>query len=65
MNEIEVPEEVTVAALANLTSIPAARLIRTAFEDLGRMLTINEVLPFDDTRALLGRLGLVARRRRE
>ncbi len=61
MKEIEVPGKVTVAVLANLASVPPGRLIRTAFEELGRLLTIDEVLLFEEARALLAYFGFIAR----
>ena len=65
MKEITVPEYVEVLTLAILVDVPVARLIQTAFEDLGRLLTVHELLRFDEARALLARCGYVARRRRD
>ena len=64
MKDLEVPEAVSLAALADLTSVPAARLIRAGFEELGRLLTIGDVLPFEDTKALVACFGFTARLRR-
>ena len=64
MKDLEVPNPVSVAALANLTSVPAGRLIRAGFEGLGRLLTVGDVLPFEDAKALVACFGFVARPRR-
>ncbi len=65
MKEITVPEYVEVLTLAILLDVPAARLIQTAYEDLGRLLTIHELLPFEEARALLAHCGYIAHRRRD
>jgi hypothetical protein len=65
MKEIEVPDGATVLTLAELIDVPARRLVQTAFEELGRLVTTEDSLPFDEIRALLAHLGYDARRQRE
>jgi hypothetical protein len=62
LREIQVPDPATIVTLSNLTEISTTRLIQTAFEDMGRLLTIYDPLPFDESRALLVHFGYDARR---
>jgi hypothetical protein len=60
--EIEVPETTTVAELAPRAQLSNVHLIQAAFHELGLLLTINEALDFEQSKALLAHFGFVARR---
>lgn len=60
--EIFLPETSTVAELAPRVEVTSRELINTAFNELGFLLTIDEPLPFERSRALVEQFGFVARR---
>jgi hypothetical protein len=61
--EIDLGETVSVAELERRIDVPAARLVKTAFEELGLLLTIYERVPFERAKELVARFGFVARRK--
>lgn len=62
MKEVVLKEYTAVAELAALLELSPARIIRAAFEELGLLTTINEVLRFDQAKLLAAQFGYRARR---
>jgi hypothetical protein len=60
--EVVLPAFTTVVRIASLISVPLHRLILTAFFKLGQMVTVNDALPFERSKALVAHFGYVARR---
>lgn len=56
---IQIDEQVTVGALADLLSIPVSQLIAELFKN-GVMATVNEKIDFDTAQIIIGELGLDA-----
>jgi hypothetical protein len=62
MEELVIAEFTTVAELAHRIEVPAGRIVRAALHELGLLLTIDEALAFDQTKALVAQFGYAARR---
>lgn len=62
VKEIIVPIGTGVRDLAILMRVPVHRTMWAAFSELGRLVTINQVLPFSETKALAAHFGFSARR---
>jgi translation initiation factor IF-2 len=63
VHEVNVPETITVAALAQKMSVKAAEVIKTLMT-LGNMVTINQVLDQDTAMIVVEEMGHVAKRAR-
>ena len=62
MKEIVLDEETLPAELADLLDVASASVIRAAFEELGLLLTVAEVLSFEQASVIAKRFGFRARR---
>ena len=62
MKEVVLKEYTSVAELAVLLEVPTVRIIKAAFEELGLLTTINEVLAFNQAKLLAAQFGYRARR---
>jgi hypothetical protein len=62
VKEVVVPTGTTVKDLSILMNLPTRKIIWAAFNDLGRLVTVNQVLPFAETKAMAAHFGFSARR---
>lgn len=62
VREIVVPIGSRVKDLAIAMRVPAHRILWAAFNEFGRVVSLNRVLPFAESKALAARFGYSARR---
>lgn len=62
VKEVVVPVGTRVKDLSILLHVPALRVVWAALNELGRVVTFNQVLPFAETKALAAHFGFAARR---
>jgi len=60
--EIVVTDRTRVRELAKLMHVATPRLLWAAFNDLGRIVTVNQILPLTETKALAAHYGYSVRR---
>lgn len=62
VREVVVTERTRVKDLAKLMHVPTRKVLWAAFNELGRLATVGQVLPFTESKALAAHFGYSARR---